>query len=229
MSHDDTERTTRYRDMTPLSSSLIAQGAPHNLQRNALIDALKGYRFDSALEVGCNVGTVIARVRAEFGVRCSGFDFNEQAVRYAMLQHPDISFWVLDAEDMADAYRTGGHDLIFTSGTLMHCGPKLFALVCRGILALQPKLILHHEPQGPEELLRELTLGEVWRASRYEKSPLPEKDDDDIVYFQRRHDYVGFYREAGVPAEHIHYDSTKPVLSQCDEVVVVLDPEAVKP
>ena len=223
----DTERSIRYRDMTTLEESLIAQSAPFNKQRNALIETLRGYRFNSALEIGCSVGTVIGRIAAEFeGVECAGFDFNRQAIMHARQTNPAVDFRVLDAEDMRDSYAVHQFDLIFTSGVLMHCGPRLFRGVGRGIVAMKPKIVVHHEPQGDEELLRQLSYGKILEMSKRDDEPMPGTDKAATIYLQRRHDYVGFYRAAGVAEERILYDASKPVLSQCAEVIVLFDPEA---
>ena len=221
--HDDTQRTTRYRDMTPLSSSLVGQRVTHNPQRNRLIETLGKYRFKSALEIGCNVGACIGRVKSELIPEgyCAGIDFNVPSVEHAPERNPGVDYRAMDAEDICEHFEPGQFDLIFTVACLMHCGADLWQAVCGNILRLEPKLILHHEPQGEERLIRELPLGRIWRASKYSESPLPDRSDDEIVYFQRYHNYICYYAQEGRFPLNISYNPEE--LSQCAEVVVVLD------
>lgn len=174
----DTEKSTRFRDNYPLQQSLGTNDAPTMYHRQDMLDKLATLEFDSVLDIGCGVGTVLGLIEKRFPspLLLAGFDFNEEAIDYAFRKYPEMIFTKADiSERVSKLYYATVFDIILTSGVLMHCGPKLFEQAIADIISLKPKHIIHVEIQGDEKLLTER---------------------DNI--FKRAHDYVGEYQKHGV-------------------------------
>ena len=178
----DTERSHLYRDMAPLTASMVKTAGPYNAARESMIEVLRGYEFFSALEVGCSIGTAIRRISDEFNCLCAGLDFCEAALEEARRINPELPFRLLDAEDLLTKPPRMHADLILTCGVLMHCGPDLYRKICQNILALNPRLIFHQEIQGDEELI---------------------ENCETVNHFKRAHDYVKTYKDLGIPEANI--------------------------
>lgn len=182
------EKSTYYRDDMDLEMAKAAQGKPDSKTRRVFMDALEMYqdRFNNALEVGCNIGTVAKLVSERFDVGVDGFDFNSPSILEAAQSNPSGIFTVWDADDTPWPYSPGDYDLIYSVGTLMHMGPNLYKKVCAEILRLEPKLIIHQEIQGDIENVIEYR--------------------EDTPYFMRVHDYVQTYRDLGCKNVTHHED-----------------------
>jgi len=131
-----------------------------------ILDKLESLSFESLLDIGCGDGRFLHEVRRRFdGVRLSGIDTSDRAIRYARAFNPDIEFFAADLADGDPIARRC--DVIVMVDTLEHIVPEkvpAFLAAARRLLNDDGRLIVtapstniklsrkHHRHFDPDSL-----------------------------------------------------------------------------
>ncbi|HSZ69084.1 MAG TPA: class I SAM-dependent methyltransferase [Solirubrobacteraceae bacterium] len=89
----------------------------HYIRRIALLDALAGLEFRSALDVGCAEGYFMALVRERFGVDVWGVDLSPVALAKAHYKH---GLTVAAADATRLPFADGSFDLVYSTEVIEH-------------------------------------------------------------------------------------------------------------
>jgi ubiquinone/menaquinone biosynthesis C-methylase UbiE len=89
----------------------------HYIRRIALLDALAGFEFQSALDVGCAEGYFMALVRERFGVEVWGVDLSPVALAKA---HDKHGLTVAAADATRLPFADGSFDLVYSTEVIEH-------------------------------------------------------------------------------------------------------------
>lgn len=85
-----------------------------------LVQVLNLDKGASILELGCNVGRNLARLKNEGYTNLHGIDINEQAISMLKDKHPDITAIAAPIEMLLARMTSGRYDLVYTMATLEH-------------------------------------------------------------------------------------------------------------
>ncbi len=97
---------------------------PH---RSQIVKELKKIEFDSLLEVGCNAGANIARIRNEFEIddlNLAGCDVNKDSILFAQSKLPDVLWRVGNAKELVFVDKE--YDVVLADAVLMYADPDEF-------------------------------------------------------------------------------------------------------
>jgi len=118
-----------------------------------LVDQLKGYEFESILEVGCFAGRNLKHITEAFpGVKVTGIDINEKAIQFAKTKLTGVSLHhmtIYDIDQLPDKF-----DIIMTSGVLIHIPPDELEGVIKNFVDMDPKVFVHLEQVGHSEICK---------------------------------------------------------------------------
>jgi ubiquinone/menaquinone biosynthesis C-methylase UbiE len=89
----------------------------HYIRRLALLDALAGLEFQSALDVGCAEGYFMQTVRERFGVEVWGVDLSTVALAKA---HDKYGLTVAAADATRLPFADGSFDLVYSTEVIEH-------------------------------------------------------------------------------------------------------------
>lgn len=102
-------------------------GSKFHPHRDLILYAIgKCEPFESVLEIGCNAGINIARMREKFTYlkdnNLAGSDANKDAIRFAKTKLPAVNWSVESAT--AIPFQDNQYDVILADAVLMYVGPK---------------------------------------------------------------------------------------------------------
>ena len=94
---------------------------PH---RDQIINELKKIEFKSLLEIGCNAGANIQRIRKEFKIddgNLAGVDINLDSILFVQKKLPDVLWKVQNAKYLP--FRDKEYDIVLADAVLMYADP----------------------------------------------------------------------------------------------------------
>lgn len=134
------------------------------------------YGFRSAYEVGCNVGYNLSAIKHSihgYNVQLSGCEINMLAVRQAIVAGLNVGHGTIEsnvhvtyANDEFIEYKSCGvHELVFTSGVLIHIAPDEIKKMMQAIIDASCDLVLAIEYEDETEVEVEYRghTGKLWR------------------------------------------------------------------
>ena len=110
--------------------------------RNQLIKELSKLKFNSLLEIGCNVGANIARIRKFLpDDKIAGIDINEDAINFAKEKLPAVNW---EVEDILEGlpFLNNSYDIVLADAVLMYIGPEKIDFVLDEINRVAKKYIV---------------------------------------------------------------------------------------
>lgn len=95
---------------------------PH---RDLIIQELKKIEFESLLEVGCNAGGNILRIRDEFDISdldLAGIDVNADSIQFIQEKLPDVLWRIGNAKNLP--FHEEEYDVVLADAILMYADPE---------------------------------------------------------------------------------------------------------
>lgn len=146
---------------------------------------LRGMRFGSIYEVGCNSGRNLWEIRQEYPDRLiGGLDINKEAIRFAKNKMPYGDFSVQNIHEMSVERK---YDIVFTSGVLLHVPPVDVKNILSRCIKKSKKYVLHMETNGERQIING------------PKSAKPTKKISNKL--RCIHNYAKIYEELGYSAK----------------------------
>jgi len=112
--------------------------------RNQLIKELSKLKFNSLLEIGCNVGANISRIRSEFNIEdndLAGIDINEDAIQFAQKKMPDVLFRIGNILERLP-FENKSYDIVLADAVLMYVEPEKIDFVLDEMNRVAKKAII---------------------------------------------------------------------------------------
>lgn len=114
-----------------------SQSHPH---RDSIINALKGIKFESLLEIGCSCGPNLARILKDFpNVKLSGIDTNNDLILKGKKELPNVHF---KTGDIRNVNLSGIYDVILVDAVLMYISAKEITKVLRKINRASRRMVI---------------------------------------------------------------------------------------
>jgi SAM-dependent methyltransferase len=133
----------KYNDWRTENTSWIqeyweTQNHPH---RDQIVDALN-IEFDSLLEIGCNCGPNIARIKKEYGndKLYAGIDPNVSSLKFGRIMMPDVALIEGDIESLD--IKDMKFDVVLADASLMYVDENNIFSVAEKISKLATKIII---------------------------------------------------------------------------------------
>ena len=106
--------------------------SPQHPHRDLIINALKGVRVKSVLEIGCGAGANLYRIKQAFpDTEISGCDINEDAIKTAKEKLPGADLKVGSIYELP--FNGEFYDLVLTDAMLIYVGPDKIKRALREI------------------------------------------------------------------------------------------------
>lgn len=152
------------------------------------VEQLKSYEFNSIFEVGFFAGRNLKYIKETFpSAHIGGIEVNAKAVRFAREKLNCPGLTQLDLHKLDEM--NGAHDIVFTSGVLIHVPPENLKNAIEQIMRKAIKYVMHLEQLGDNKV----AAGPKHLKPTYKVS-------DQI---QWNPDLVGIYKELGYESEVI--------------------------
>lgn len=126
---------------------------PHRTQ---IIVELKKLEFKSLLEVGCNAGANIQRIRKEFKLDdndLAGVDVNDDAIRFVQKKLPDIIWRIGNAKDLP--FIDKEYDVVLADAVLMYADPTEVEKILSEMNRVAKKAIIICDWDGENDEIRD--------------------------------------------------------------------------
>ena len=118
---DDSRQDWDYHSKSWIERYWMSVKHPH---RNQIIKELKKIEFKSLLEIGCNAGANIQRVRKEFKIDdndLAGVDVNKDAIEFVQNKLPDVLWRIGNAKSLP--FSNKEYDIVLSDAVLMYADP----------------------------------------------------------------------------------------------------------
>ena len=114
---------------------------PH---RDAIIKELKKLKFDSLLEIGCNTGANLIKIRDHIGdIDLAGIDANIEAVKIARYFLPEFANEILVGNiERKLPFKNKSYDVVLLDAVLMYVSPEKIMFTIQEITRVAKKTIV---------------------------------------------------------------------------------------
>jgi len=125
---------------------------PATMRSKWFVDKLKGYDFDSIMEIGFFAGRNLRYIKEAFSsVKISGFEINPKAVKFAKAKLGISDLWEKNLHNLDEAKFVAA-DIVFTSGVLIHVPPEDLRSAIIKMVGRARKYVMHIESLGANEV-----------------------------------------------------------------------------
>lgn len=127
------------------------ESPPATKRSKWFVEQLKNYEFSNIFEVGFFAGRNLHYIREAFpNVQLGGIEVNSKAVKFAKEKLNISALTHLDLHNLDEL--NGVHDIVFTSGVLIHVPPESLKSAVEKICRKAIKHVMHLEQLGNNEV-----------------------------------------------------------------------------
>jgi trans-aconitate methyltransferase len=153
-----------YQDAWTKWDDMKTYGAASRHVRRLVFKLIRGLQFETILDVGCGVGTLLSEVKREFPhVHLAGTEYADVGLEIARQRLPDAQFQNLD---LSKEHIPGRYDLVVCVDVLEHIPDDLAAM--RNLRAMTSKYLVVVVPIGPLFEVERVRVGHVHGYARKE-------------------------------------------------------------